>query len=102
MKRTKAIFDWIFNLNGSYYRLYYLQSPNRGVSQDALDARQEKEANSLLQVQQYATKYQTMRDVWEFLNTKHSLYTATDLVQRANGVPSEEVSDTVKKLYGGN
>lgn len=102
MKRTKAIFDWIFSLNDAGYKLYYLESPNRGVSQDALDAREEKEAKSLLQVQRYAEDYTTMKDVWQFLNTKHALYTAQDLVKRAKGVPSEEVSDTVKKLYGGN
>lgn len=101
MKRTIAIFDWIFNLETSDYSLYYLQSPNIGVSQEALDARQQKEADSLKQIQRYTNEYRTMKDVWGFLNTKHSLYSADMLVERAKG-QQPEVPDVIKELYGGH
>lgn len=53
MDRTQAIFDWIFGLDSTdnpnhhnAYRLYYLASPNVGLTDAAVQARKERDAKS--------------------------------------------------------
>jgi len=101
MPRSKAIFDWIFGLGGRHYELYYLQSPNVGLSEEAVEARREREARSLASVEKFAESMKTMRDVWSFLNERHDLYTASKLADRARNA-GEDASDLVKKSYGAN
>ena len=102
MERTKAIFDWIFGLNHSVYSLVYLASPNTGLGFDALTARQEKERSGLQSVKTLAQKHRSLKDVWLFLNQKHSLYTASKLIERSENAEFEEISDFVRKSYGGS
>jgi hypothetical protein len=104
MARTQAIFEWIFSADpASYpYRLFYLQSPNVGLSGDALAARQEKETQSVASVRKLSQQYPRLGDVWRFLNSHHTLYTASKLVERAKKSPVDPaVNDLVKKSYGG-
>jgi uncharacterized SAM-binding protein YcdF (DUF218 family) len=103
MARSKAIFDWIFGLDDGNYHLSYLVSPDVGLSQEALAARAEKEAASLLSVRTLAAQHTSMKQVWAFLNTQHDLYTANKLVERARSTRSgdEATSQLVKKSYGG-
>lgn len=104
MERSKAIFDWIFTTAPvQSYKLYYLSSPDTGLSESALEARREREARSLVSVQKLSQEYRTMSAVWSFLNTKHDLYTAKTLIQRgaAKTAKGEAVSDEIKKSYGG-
>lgn len=114
MARTAAIFDWIFgcppnggskqsrsNKNG--YELYYLSSPNVGLSEEAVSARKEREDQSAKNVREkLATKYTTMALVWSFLNKEHALYTADKLIERGrgSGLNKEAASEIVKKSYG--
>jgi hypothetical protein len=100
MDRTVAIFDWIFGLPPSSYRLNYLQSPNDGLGADALDARREKEAASLQSVQCLSQKCRSMKQLWDFMNHDHALYTAAKLIERGREA-SEGPNDLVKKSYGG-
>jgi hypothetical protein len=100
MARTRAIFDWIFGLDGNSYQLYYLSSPNVGLSDDAIQARQEKEQYSLKAVEAYAKNYRSMRAIWDFLNKKHDLYTSGALVKRGKTQTAPETTELVKKSYG--
>ena len=118
MTRTEAIFDWIFSLPATHsvshsqarkskqdrYHLYYLASPDTGLSADAVDARARKESQSLKQVQEHAAQYTTLPDVWAFLTHHHGLYTTGQLVDRARGKQqkdgSADMADLVKKSYG--
>ena len=120
MPRTRAIFEWIFGIHSSsssshpndeqqQYELYFLESPNVGLSEDAIRARKEREANSLTSVQQHlAPKLTTMQDVWRFLTQEHSLYTAHKLVERGAKGGDEDSSATndnqqaLKESYGGS
>jgi hypothetical protein len=101
MDRTVAIFEWIFGLSPSPYRLYYLQSPNDGLGEDALTARREKEAASLASVQGLAKTYTTLKQLWQFMNHEHALYTASKLIERGRAASSDGPNDLVKKSYGG-
>lgn len=130
MDRTQAIFDWIFGLdsisssNGNgkkpaaaaknknkynksdRYQLYYLQSPNVGLSDEALQARREREVASARTVREVLMpQYTTIQEVYTFLTQDHALYTAHKLVARGKGVTttdnSNAASEQVKKSYGG-
>lgn len=124
MNRTQAIFDWIFGLDSTstsraafakkkkdlsdnMYRLYYLQSPNVGLSDEALQARREREAASAKTVREVLMpQYTTMSEVYTFLTQDHALYTAHKLVARGKGATTDNnsinaASEQVKKSYGG-
>ncbi|GKY92408.1 hypothetical protein MPSEU_000211400 [Mayamaea pseudoterrestris] len=102
MERTRAIFDWIFGLdNKKGYVLHYLESPDVGLSPEALYARSMRETNSLKSVKQLADSHQSIGSVWKFLHTEHSLYTASKLVERGNlATKSAPTSDLLRKSYG--
>jgi len=103
MERTKAIFDWIFGLDSPRpaYELTYLESPNVGLKDDALEARSIKEAKSLSTVQRFAKQYRSLRQVWSFLNQQHDLYTASKLVEGGASHLDSKSADLIKKSYGG-
>ena len=105
MERTKAIFDWIFlavepNLG---YNLLYLVSKNTGLDKDALQARSDKEKQSLESVHSYASRFGTLQDVYRFMTRDHALYTANKLVERAKTDPKSHGSSNsmIVKSYGG-
>lgn len=106
MQRTAAIFDWVFlevDQNPLNYQLYYLSSDNVGLSEEAIKARKEREDKSAINVRErLSQEYTTLPQVWKFMTTRHSLYTAGQLVERAQGVnqDDEEASKMVKKSYG--
>ena len=109
MDRTMAIFDWIFLQvkdppKTARYHLYYLASPNVGLSPEAIQARQEKETASMNTVRTIlAPRYKTMAEVYQFLTQEHSMYTASKLVERARGQDEAGgvASEMIKKSYGG-
>jgi hypothetical protein len=101
MPRTKAIFDWIFSLNSKQYQLYYLESPDVGLSEEALNARTEKERKGLESVKSLANQYKSIREVWTFLNSRHDLYSSSKLIQRGELTEVSKIGDLVRKSYGG-
>jgi hypothetical protein len=102
MPRTKAIFDWIFGLDSNQYQLHYLESPDVGLSEEALNARIEKERKAFESVKLLSNQYRSLREVWTFLNFRHDLYSSSSLVQRGQSKEgSESVGDLIKKSYGG-
>lgn len=104
MSRTAAIFDWIFLLldgNPQQYQLFYLSSENVGLSEEAVRARKQREDQSAINVRERLSQtYTTLPEVYNFMTTKHSLYSAGQLVERAQGVQDDEASIMVKKSYG--
>lgn len=100
MKRTIAIFDWIFGIDPDQYELFYLSSPDEGLSAEALVAREAKEQKSIQTVQMQSQQYQSLKSVWKFLNSEHDLYSATGLIKRAESTESK-LSESVRKSYGG-
>ncbi len=114
MGRTKLIFDWIFhapnggkNNNGNDdtpYELFYLSVPDVGLSEDAIEARRQKESKSAATVKNHLSqKYKSIEEVFEFLTTEHSFYTASSLVERGmdDGTAQDKVGKLVQDSYGG-
>ena len=102
MARTKAIFDWIFNVDPPIigYELYYLESPDIGLSDEAVEARIKKENKSIESIQRFTQQYTTLPDVWKFMHQNHDLYTAGKLVERGRQQPNDSVTEIIKKSYG--
>jgi len=107
MDRTKAIFDWIFGIvddtkkTSRPYQLTYFVSPNVGLTDDALQARRMHEQKSTKTIlQNLAPQYQTLPDVYKFINEHHDLYTADKLISGATQVNAAR-SDALKASYGG-
>lgn len=102
MERTKAIFDWIFSLDSprQAYELTYLESPDVGLEEEALQARSDKETKSLETVQRFAKQYRSLKEVWSFLNQQHDLYTASKLVEGGASHLDAQSAELIKKSYG--
>jgi hypothetical protein len=103
MERTQKIFNWIYSIDneGSNYELYFLQSPNIGLSSEAITARKQRERQSLVHIDQLVKEKTTLQQVYQFLTNEHSLYTAQKLINRgALDVEEEVVKDNVKLSYG--
>ncbi|EEC47476.1 predicted protein [Phaeodactylum tricornutum CCAP 1055/1] len=104
MDRSKAIFEWIFGIDSEKragYELYFLSSLDGDLSEEALRARQNKEAKGLSSVRKYSTKYRTLSDVWSFLNNEHDLYKASKLVERGRSNASISLATVLEKeSYG--
>ncbi|OEU09797.1 hypothetical protein FRACYDRAFT_194788 [Fragilariopsis cylindrus CCMP1102] len=123
MERTQKIFNWIYSLDNNddegssstNYELYFLQSPNIGLSSEAITARKQREHQSSIYIDQLVQEKTTLQQVYQFLTKDHSLYTAQYLIDRGsqqeqqqqseNKLDSEEeeedvVKDNVKLSYG--
>jgi hypothetical protein len=74
--RTKAIFEWIFNLPPSSfnYEMEFESSPDYGLSPQALTARIHREKNSLSNLGNMIQKINTLEDFIIWLYTKHAAY----------------------------
>mmetsp|Transcript_13103 Transcript_13103/g.37352 ORF Transcript_13103/g.37352 Transcript_13103/m.37352 type:complete len:317 (+) Transcript_13103:64-1014(+) len=112
MARSKAIFDWIFgakrgnDISGSKYELYYLSTPNVGLSKEALEVRRQHEARGKKTVLTKLSKqYTTLPAVLEFLTSNHDFFSASKLVERAATSAASNVFDprsmALKLSYGG-
>jgi len=114
MARSKAIFDWIYgtkpinanDIGGNKYELYYLSTPNDGLSQEALEVRRQHEAKGQKTVQTKLSKqYTTLPEVLGFLTSNHDFFSASKLVERASTTAASNVFDprsmALKLSYGG-
>ena len=79
------------------------QSSNIGLTDTALQARKEREANSQQNVETVLSKkYIDMKGVWTFLTQEHALYTAHKLVERGKAGGSTPDDQALKESYGLN
>lgn len=103
--RSKAIFDWIFNVPSekpSSYEMYYLSCNNDGLGTDAIEARRAHETRGVTNVKtKLAKEYTTLKGVFDFLTVKHDFYTAEKLVKQATDSQGGKVRDALLELsYG--
>eukprot|EP00471_Norrisiella_sphaerica_P013458 CAMPEP_0184496304 /NCGR_PEP_ID=MMETSP0113_2-20130426/33612_1 /TAXON_ID=91329 /ORGANISM="Norrisiella sphaerica, Strain BC52" /LENGTH=250 /DNA_ID=CAMNT_0026882873 /DNA_START=109 /DNA_END=861 /DNA_ORIENTATION=+ len=112
MPRSRAIFDWIFNLDRANSKaeknssgaenkntsapveISYLATPNAGLSNEEVKAREEREKRSLGNVLKLAKSHKSLKDVLLFLMTDHRMYSVEGLEAEA-----EEISDDLKRSY---
>jgi uncharacterized SAM-binding protein YcdF (DUF218 family) len=85
------------------YNLYYLQSPNIGLTEDAIVARKEKEGLSIKTLQNtilpmYGT---SLYDVYTFLTQHHALYTSQKLIDRGGHTRNRNAGDGNDSNTGG-
>ena len=97
----QAIFDWIFSIDDKGYELFYLSSPDVGLSGEDLEARRSRESNSLQSVQRLAKIHRSLAGVWSFLHQQHDLYTASKLVEHGRSASGYGADEAVKRSYGG-
>jgi hypothetical protein len=116
MERTKVIFDWIFGIaldgdsktkrrsstksSSNNYHLTYFASPNVGLTEEALQARRIHEEKSTQTIRtKLVSHYQTLPDLWKFVNQNHDLYTAEKRIAGATQVTSIR-NDALTASYG--
>lgn len=104
MERTKAIFDWVFALDPppEKYTLMYQATPDDGLTGEAVTLRAEREHKSAENVRNnLAANRKSLRDVHQFLTSKHDLYMAESLVERASKAAATTIDPVLAASYGG-
>ena len=76
MPRTRAIFEWLFGLDGGTYELTFEASPNCGVSADAERFRTEKEQLALTGFRSVQQRIRSLRQLHDWFFTEHQAYSA--------------------------
>lgn len=75
MARTRAIFDWVFSLDGAEFGLDYLISPDVGLDDEQHSARVLKEQNSLRDLRENTIpRVTTLGKLSSFLFGEHGAY----------------------------
>lgn len=89
MPRTRAIFEWLYGLDDQdgKYDLAFETAPDSGIVAEDLQARVNRESESLKQVLQVSATIHTLRDCHRWLFTQHAAYalalTSTRVTDRA-------------------
>lgn len=93
MPRTKAIFEWVFQLPPLFfkYHLNFESAPNEGLSSQVLAARMEREENSLINLKSTILKINTLDKFISWLYSEHTAY--------AINIISTPLSDEELKSY---
>ncbi len=78
MPRTKAIFNWIYQLSPPEkpFRLMYIATPNTGLSSEILKARIKRENNSLKTLEKTQSQINTLQDLHSWIYSEHQAYAA--------------------------
>ena len=87
MPRTKAIFEWLYGLDrqSGNYQLTFDPMPNIGVAADDLQARIDKEAESLSQFLKNTATIHTLQACHRWLFTEHTAYAFSTIKKQAIG-----------------
>ena len=73
MKRTKAIFDWVYSLDDEYNISYHNVS-DLELDENIINARKIREANSVKNVLKLKETINTMQKFHQWLYTEHNAY----------------------------
>ena len=87
MPRTKAIFEWIYGLDGfsQTCQLSFETVSDAGIDETMLSARQQKEAKSLGTLLETASQISTLREFHQWLFQEHGAYAMAAPVVRESG-----------------
>ncbi|MEO0868064.1 MAG: YdcF family protein, partial [Cyanobacteria bacterium J06642_11] len=87
LRRTQAIFEWIYGLSGLPQDavLTFQSVSDVGIKGDVLAARRVREAQSLEQVRSLTQQIQTIQEFHTWLFQHHGAYAMAQQVRRASG-----------------
>jgi vancomycin permeability regulator SanA len=91
MPRTRAIFEWVFGLDGRSYDLEFLAVPDEAA---ATKDRLERERGQIRKVMNYRKRVRTLAQFHRWLFSAHAGH---DLY--ATGYKKEKITNVVRKLY---
>ena len=80
MKRTKFIFNWIFD---SKYNILFHASNNKNIDQNILKIRMKKEEDSIIQLKKNIQKYNLYdsKSIYHWLYKYHNAYSTKGVIQ---------------------
>lgn len=76
MPRTRAIFEWLFGLDGRSYDLVFEASSDAGMTPEAAQFRREKEQHALAGFEALQSRICSMDHLHDWLFTEHQAYSA--------------------------
>ena len=87
MPRARAIFEWIYRLEGlpQDYQIAFDAVSDEGIDQATLESRRRREMNSLEKLAATANTIHTLRDFHRWLFSKHGAYAMSTPVVQASG-----------------
>ncbi|MGK7901750.1 MAG: YdcF family protein [Hormoscilla sp.] len=93
LARTKSIFQWVYGLGvpANYYQLQFESVTDAGIEQEALEARREKERQSLVRLAEIQSQVQSFPQLHEWLFTEHGAYSVS--------VRPQQVKDSKLEMY---
>ena len=76
MPRTRAIFEWVYNLPPSSikYNIEFVRTPDVGFASEVLAARIQREKNSLANLEITKQKITTLKEFLIWLYSEHKAY----------------------------
>eukprot|EP00510_Aplanochytrium_minuta_P006148 CAMPEP_0184016600 /NCGR_PEP_ID=MMETSP0954-20121128/7021_1 /TAXON_ID=627963 /ORGANISM="Aplanochytrium sp, Strain PBS07" /LENGTH=293 /DNA_ID=CAMNT_0026297643 /DNA_START=249 /DNA_END=1130 /DNA_ORIENTATION=- len=101
IRRTEAIFQWVFSLPAhgrpSEYEIVFLQTSSTGLTTQQVMARKQREDASLRNVNKLKENkdIQSLASLHNWLQTHHSLYAASLLASQPEKIPK-----ALRKSYG--
>lgn len=87
MPRTKAIFEWIYRLEGlpKGHQILFDAVSDAGINENVLKARQHKEAKGLESLLRVASKIHTLKEFHQWLFRDHGAYAMATQAVRDSG-----------------
>jgi len=89
MPRTKAIFQWVYGLKSPFgqndYTLAFEEVPDRGMDEELLQLRIQKEKKGLENILRLKKEILTFEDFHQWLFTEHGAYSVSVPPKRAKG-----------------
>ncbi|MBC7928763.1 MAG: YdcF family protein [Bryobacteraceae bacterium] len=76
MRRTRAIFKWIYGIGPGQFNLQFAASPDAGMSPELRDSRRLREEKSLQNILALAANLTTLPDLHRWMFSKHDAYSA--------------------------
>jgi hypothetical protein len=74
MPRTEAIFRWVYGMDPAPFDLRFEAVPDRGIEASVLQARREREAQSLERLQETMQRVTTLTQLHRWLFSEHHAY----------------------------
>lgn len=100
MERTKAIFEWVFAMDGGQYQLHFVQTENTGMSEDQVRARVDKEISSLQTLRNTTmSRVTSLQELVNFLLINHTAYNVKGVIDKADNSANHKQDERLTSTY---